>query len=452
MRDSSLRYVIFPILNLATGCLRRYRFLSDLQWNRQTLGEWQEHRLSQLVAHAYSSVPFYRKRLKEAGLSPSDVQCLGDLSKLPITSKHDLGAFPKELVSTAVTSRRRRLTNTSGTGQMLEFYDDTNVRGFVVASRLLFESWMGLAVGDRTVRLTNWPSTWRNRVIGELRVQVSRLEGDAHEAIEVVKALHPSSLIGTVSILSSFSNNILRSGVEARMDLRGIATSADMLLPSHRDMIAKAFESPVFDRYGLAEMSGYVAQECDTHQGLHVNEGLVIAEVVKDGQLCGPGETGRLILTNLHNYVMPFIRYDTGDIATVGDECSCGRSFAVLARIEGRSPGWVITKSIPIAWTSFLVQLQSMNFAKIEQFQFVQKKVGELTLLIAPRSALVNSEITQLTRHMNSIRSLVTVKVEIVDSIEPAASGKHILFKPLNVSNDSREGEIPSENSPSENP
>jgi phenylacetate-CoA ligase len=221
------------------------------------------------------------------------------------------------------------------------------------------------------------------------------------------------------------------------MNLRTVATTAEMLLPNDRDLIACAFRSPVFDRYGLSEVAGYVAQECNVHQGLHVNTGLAVVEVVKDGQVCGPGETGHVVVTNLHNYVMPIIRYDTGDLATVGDVCSCGRAFPMLARIEGRSPNWVITESGPVSWARFFWALQTVNIGSVEQYQFIQTAIGNLTLLFAPKPALTSDQLDEIAKRLNSIHPVVKVKVETADSIPPAASGKRILFEPLKTPNSS---------------
>lgn len=432
MRDPILRYAISPLVAIATGSLRKYRFLSRLQWDRETLQKWRNERIRELIAHAYSSVPFYREAYDSLNPSISNVRKAEDLGRLPIVSKGSMkNSFPHKTVSSTISNRRMKLAQTSGTGRMFEFYSDKDATGFVLASRLLFESWMGLRFGDKTAMLTDQPSG-RTMLIGEVRVPVSRLTRDSSAAVRLIRSLHPASLLGDVSVLSSLANRILRASVDATMGLRGIATIVEVLLPNHRDLIERAFNSPVFDRYGLSEVAGYVAQECSEHKGLHVNEGMALVEVVtKDGELCGPGETGRLIVTNLHNYVMPFIRYESGDLATVGDECPCGRAFPVLARIEGRSPGWVLTQSYPISWTSYLVPLLSIRLPLIEQFQFVQSKVGELTLLVAPRTALTTQEIQTLTQRLNSVNPLVRVRLEEVDYIERTASGKHILFKQL---------------------
>jgi len=178
-------------------------------------------------------------------------------------------------------------------------------------------------------------------------------------------------------------------------------------------------------------VAGYVAQECNSHNGLHVNGGLTIAEVMNDDEVCGPGESGRLVLTNLHNHAMPFIRYDTGDLATVGDECSCNRVFAVLKRIEGRSADWVVTDSTPISWDPFLAPLLSSDLSAIERFQFVQERAGEIILLVAPKSALSEKQMDNLTKKLNSIHESLSVRIEAVDSIKTTQTGKHLAIRPL---------------------
>ncbi len=428
--DYVLRYLIFPCLDAVTGCLRKYQLLKRIQWDQRLLQRWLDERVRRLVLHAYSTVPYYRRAYDRCGIDSSKIRKADDLSRLPIVTKPELKrGFPDKTCSVAIPRFRFKASRTSGsTGQMFEFYDDKNVRGYVIASRLLLESWMRMTPGDITVHPSI--SDWRFRPMGGVRIPFSRLDEPA-SAVRLIRSFKPAALTGNASVLSSLAYSFLRTGINVKMNLKAAATTAEILLPRDRELISRAFDCPVYDRYGLAEVAGYVAQECGAHQGLHVNEGMVAVQVVKDGDLCGPGETGRLIITNLHNYAMPFIRYDTGDLATVGNACSCGKTFPILSRIEGRASYWVLTRSFPVSWTRFRSEVEYLNNMSIEQYQFDQMDVGKLRLLIAPKPALTAAQTLELKKHLNAVHAFVRVDVEAVDSIEPGPGGKRVLFKPL---------------------
>jgi len=191
MSDLILRYGVFPLLDLVTGCLRKYLLLNRLQWNENALQKWQDDRTRALVTHAYSTVPFYRAVYDSEQVSASHVKKTEDLSRLPIVSKGQMkNSFPDKTTSYAISKGRRRLAQTSGTGKMFEFYDDTSARGLVIASRILFESWMGLGLGDRTAMLTDMPDR-RTILLGEVRVPVSRLSDDPWAAVRLIRSLRP---------------------------------------------------------------------------------------------------------------------------------------------------------------------------------------------------------------------------------------------------------------------
>ena len=162
------------------------------------------------------------------------------------------------------------------------------------------------------------------------------------------------------------------------MDLKGIVTTGECLSANDRRLIGGAIGAPVYDRYGLVEVAGYVAQECERHTGLHVNGGLAFVEVLKDGEACGPGEKGRLVVTNLHNYVMPFIRYDTGDLATVGRVFSA-LEFSMCSNESRADPPTGLSptphRSLGIL---FFAVLHSQALPAVERFQFVQERIGEV--------------------------------------------------------------------------
>ena len=115
---------------------------------------------------------------------------------------------------------------------------------------------------------------------------------------------------------------------------------AESLTPDRRRLISEYFEAPIINRYGLREFGFWSLQNCEASpDGFHINTELVTPEVLRDdGSLAAPGESGQLVLTNLSNYAMPFIRYATGDRAALAaDPCACGRGFPLIERLDGRS-------------------------------------------------------------------------------------------------------------------
>src|SRR5258707_764531 len=119
---------------------------------------------------------------------------------------------------------------------------------------------------------------------------------------------------------------------------RSSRSSSSQTLPaSSRAVMEDAFGCKVFDKYGAREFSG-IAYECEAHEGHHVVAEGYIVETLRDGQPAKPGEVGEIVITDLNNYCMPFIRYRIGDLAEVLPEatCRCGRGAPRLGAIEGR--------------------------------------------------------------------------------------------------------------------
>ena len=113
-------------------------------------------------------------------------------------------------------------------------------------------------------------------------------------------------------------------------------TFGEILEPVCRATCQQVFGVKVVDMYSSQEV-GYIALQCPEHEHYHVQaENLLVEVLAEDGRGCGPGEVGRVVVTTLHNFAMPLLRYDIGDYAEVGASCPCGRGLGVLTRILGR--------------------------------------------------------------------------------------------------------------------
>src|SRR5581483_3500329 len=116
-----------------------------------------------------------------------------------------------------------------------------------------------------------------------------------------------------------------------------VICGAERLYPVDREALVQAFGPAVFETYGCREVM-LIGSECERHDGLHLSAENLIVEVIVDGRPARPGETGEVVITDLHNLGMPFIRYANGDLATAMDDsaCACGRSLPRIGSIEGR--------------------------------------------------------------------------------------------------------------------
>jgi phenylacetate-CoA ligase len=139
-------------------------------------------------------------------------------------------------------------------------------------------------------------------------------------------------------------------------------------------------------------------------------------EIVRNGKVVSPGEQGEIVITDLNNYVMPFIRYATGDLAVQGDLCSCGKAFPIIRRIVGRSFEYLRAKNGDLIPLSGFTDGFGAQFLKdVVQFRFIDKGVGKLDVKIVPARELsreTHMKIEQWLKHF-----VDEVNIEIVESI-----------------------------------
>ena len=134
--------------------------------------------------------------------------------------------------------------------------------------------------------------------------------------------------------------------------LREVRTVGERLDPATRALVRDVLGVPLADAYSAQEV-GYIALECPDHPGYHVQSERLLVEVLRDdGAPCATGETGRVVITDLHNFATPILRYDIGDLAEVGAPCPCGRGLPTVRRIVGRSRNLILLPTGDRVWPS----------------------------------------------------------------------------------------------------
>jgi phenylacetate-CoA ligase len=421
---------------------RYYEVLCKTQWLAPAqLRELQDEKLRRLVRHAYRNVPYYRVRMQEARLRPEDIRGQADLHKLPLLGKDDVRRHLHfDILSENHDKRELLRISTSGsTGEPFVVYADRAQLELRWAATLRSQEWTGYRFGDPCVRL--WHQT-----LGMSRSQVLKEKADAwfmrrrfipvfemredrlQEMVREIAGWRPTLMDGYAEAL-----DFLAHYLEGRGDLdlrpRALMSSAQTLPEPSRKRIEQAFGCRVFDKYGAREFSG-IAYECEAHDGHHVvGEGYIV-EVLRDGRPARPGELGEIVITDLSNYCLPFIRYRIGDLGVAMDPehaCSCGRGLARIGDIEGRVQSIIQgTDGQFLPGTFFSHYLKAFDHA-IRRFQVVQERPGSITFNVV-KGGRYSDEVLQevLATFRRHLGQDIAIDVRFLDAIQMVRTGKHL--------------------------
>jgi phenylacetate-CoA ligase len=429
--------------------------LRELQWRSQAEIEARAvEKLRQLLSHAGTHVPYYRDLFKRTGIEPEDVRTLLDLAAVPITTKTDLRSnFPLHTVADNLPAHRRRRMMTSGsTGLPFEFYWDRASADALLGAYLFSLEWAGVGIWDTRVAIasplyfyTNVIDASRFRqmarwiALGERTVNLSAIDLTAAKFQTVVHRFGRQGryfLRGYPSSTVHLARQLLEAGTELPAYPKAVITYAETLTATNAASLRRAFRCEIVNYYSSWEVP-QMAQTCpDNPEVLHVNTERVILRVVRpDGTTASPGEPGRVVVTDLANYVMPFINYGIGDHAVAGPLCSCGRGLPILTRLEGRDTeviqapgGKQINGGVLGQFLAFVIGI----IPYIWEYQAVQSAPDEVMLRVVPTSRFTPEFARRLQGELAAFLGPgVRVAIEPVDRIPLEPSGKRLIIKSL---------------------
>jgi len=327
---------------------------------RKQLKSLQRNKLKKIVQYAYSNVPLYRRRFKEAGLDPGSVKSLDDVSKIPFTVKTDLrDNYPLGLLAVSADRLNALHASSGTTGKpivvaytrrdlerwsrlMGRTFDIAGVRkGDIVQNMFaygLFTGGLGFHYGARAVGATVVPTS----------------AGNTKRQLMLMKDLRTSAVACTPSYVTYLCEASRAEGYDPRRDfaLRIGLFGAEPWSEEARRRIESCFGLRAHDCYGMSELYGPgVAVECEHRSGLHVwgDEFLVETIDPDTGEVLEPGNEGELVFTMLSREAMPLLRYRTRDLSRVfEEECACGRHHPRIQRIKGRSDDMLIVGGVNV--------------------------------------------------------------------------------------------------------
>jgi len=203
---------------------------------------------------------------------------------------------------------------------------------------------------------------------------------------------------------------------------KAVITTAEVLFEHQRKLIEEVFNCNVYDGYGSRETS-LSAQQCEAKDGYHISDENSIVEFLKDGEAVSPGESGEIIITDLHNQVMPWIRYAIEDLGTpMDEECSCGRKLSMMKSIEGRMNDIIVTPDgRRIRMPAYLFG----NMEGIREIQFRQHAKNQLSVDIVKSGEFSDIEVERFLGQMKQhLGNDIGIELRFVDEIQKSSSGK----------------------------
>jgi len=387
--------IIYPLgdVALGTSVIKYYHWLQKTQWwPPEQLRELQNTKLRALVKHAYENVPYYHRIFEERGLTAGDIQTEDDLSKLPILTKNDIRHNFNDMLAKDFKKWKPIPNSTGGsTGEPLQYYITKDVASITWAGAFRWWGWAGYKIGDKRIKFGG-SSVVPNKPPNLFEITRSKLErnlplsvlimNDAKydNYINIIYSYKPKFIYGYALSLYLLAD-YCKSHKINNIHFDAVFSTAEVLLPNYRTAIENQFKCEVFDGYGSYDGGGQ-AGECQAHQGFHISVEKVILEILDENrQRLPPGKSGRIIVTDLHNYATPFVRYEVGDVGMLADKpCVCGRGLPILKSIEGRITD-IIRLSNGITLSLHLIT-KLFKDCPVKQYQLIQVAKDELLVRV----------------------------------------------------------------------
>ena len=247
------------------------------------------------------------------------------------------------------------------------------------------------------------------------------------EQVAWLQREEPQYILTHPSVLTELALYCQREGVRLP-SLHAVETISEALPEGLRELCHEVWGVKLVDMYSTIEL-GYLALQCPEHDHYHVqSEGVLLEVLDDDGKPCAPGEIGRVIVTDLHNYAFPLIRYEVGDYAEVGEPCDCGRGLPVLKHIKGRYRNILTTPDGERRYPQLGIQ-DLHEIAPVQQFQAIQHTIIDIEIKLVLSRPLQLEEIEKLTaRFHHMLGSDYDFDIQQVESLQRSASGKYEEF------------------------
>jgi len=442
MYDVLLGRVLHPLFETVVKRRKVYRYLQDLResqfWTLDALRQRQLDELRRLLVHAGQQCPYYAQLFRDHDFYPERLTRLEDFFTLPCLTKDIINERREELVASGWRTLLWPKATGGSTGSPLRFYCTSDSYDWRTACTMRGYGWAGCRPGVRQLylwgvqlgrvsRLQRWKESLHHALMGQSYFNC--FDFSEERMAELLLELNrdkPPILVGYTGPLYRFA--VFLAGQDRRLDYRpqAVITAAEALLPFQRRQMEEAFGASVFHTYGSREFM-LIGAECEYHAGLHLSmENLLVEVVDAAGRPVAPGESGEIVVTDLHNYGMPFVRYRIGDLGRMSPApCPCGRGLPLLAEVIGRSLDMLRTRDGRHVAGEFFPHLFK-DFCEVGEFQVVQDAIDRLDIFFVLAGGFQADHRERLEEEVRRVMGpAIEVRYHVCDAIPQTGTGKH---------------------------
>lgn len=433
------RSVLLPLFDgVVKGrhTMSHWRNAEQSQWlSREQLEDRQLQSLRALVAHAQQTCPYYAEDWAAQGLDAAQLHSLQDFTKWPLLTREVIRTQRQRLRSTSTLKRISKSTGGSS-GEPLRFDLDSGSNDRRTAMMYRGYGWANGAPGTKQLHIWgtavgNVPQ-WKRFKMNLHRTFDRHLVLNCFEFtpdrmrqnLDRLNRYRAEVIVAYTSALYEFALFLKRESLVPASP-RSIIVGAEKLHDFQRTLIEEVFRAPVFETYGSREFM-LIGAECDQHTGLHLTmENLLVEILDEDGSPTPSGQEGNVVVTDLFNYGMPFVRYVNGDRAIAGFEtCTCGRGLPLLKKVVGRSAEMLTApdgRKVPGVFIPHLMK----EFPAIRRFQVVQEEVDLINVKLVIDGSLADADRELLLSELGRVMGAeVHFKLQFVDHIPLTNAGK----------------------------
>lgn len=434
--------IVWPSIPSARGSTMlalQFQLQQSEWWPAARTEAHQYAQVAEVLRHARDTVPFYRGRLGDRGFGAAGGVAAEEFRRLPLLARHDVQVSYDDMLSVSPPVEHGKLIDgqTSGsTGTPVRF------KGTEL-SQFMWEVF--------TLRDVFWHRRDLDAKYGVIRMAVQQVvQPGWSAATEVAFRTGPAAFLPVDTELSrqidwlnseqpayllTYASNLHALALYCRERgtvmpfLKEVGSLGEVVSDEIRRDCEQAWNVRLVDMYTAQEV-GYIALQCPGYEHYHVQSENVLVEVLRDdGAPCATGEVGRIVVTTLHNFAMPLIRYEIGDYAEVGEPCPCGRGLPVLRRILGRVRNMLTLPNGEKRWP--LVGCRGYGAPwLIRQFQFTQRSLEEIDVrLVTGRPLTAPEEEGLKQRIIDSLGHPFHLNLVYCDAIERSIGGKFEDFR-----------------------